>query len=288
LHGLPPLSTSLRHWLASSVGVPNRTGSIWAVGMARDEQVRLPGTLRHLVHQGVDHVVVADNLSSDHTADTVAELAMDLPITLVRDEERGYYQARKISRLARAASRRGAAWIVPFDADELWYGAGETIADVLRRGRGDILPAPVFDHLPAADAPDAIDPYVEIVRRRTEPVTNKVAFRAHLLAAVHQGNHWVNVPGVVHRGLLEIRHFPYLGFNHLRQKVALNADSIAHTSEDVVESWHIAAWTRLDDAALKRAVDIDIPMVTDPAPLGPGAVGTITVTATGRGFSRAP
>ena len=231
--------------------------------------------LRHLVHQGADHLVVADHMSSDRTADAVADLARDLPVTLLQDREPGYYQARKISRLARAASRRGAAWIVPFDADELWYGVGTPVAEVLRGGGADIYPAPAFDHLPTFDAPDAIDPFVEIVRRRTQPSTNKVAFRGHLLAAVHQGNHWVNIPGEVRRGCLEIRHFPFLGLEHLRRKIEINMESFGHTPGVVMGS-HIARWSGLDKSTLKMVVSESGPTVVDPAPLGRGAVGTIT------------
>ena len=119
---------SITHWVAAAFGLPARNGPVWAVVVARDEEVRLPGAIRHLIDQGVDHVVVADNRSTDGTAEAVAAMADELPITLLQDLEPGYYQARKVSRLARAVTRRGASSIVPFDADELWYGAGRRLA----------------------------------------------------------------------------------------------------------------------------------------------------------------
>ena len=142
---------------------------------------------------------------------------------------------------------------MPFDADELWYGVGTSVAEVLHGGDADIYPAPAFDHLPTLDAPDATDPFVEIVRRRTEPGSKKVAFRGHLLAAVHQGNHSVNVPGEAQRGCLEIRHFPFLGLNHLRRKIQTHMQSFERTP-DVVMGSHVVQWARLDESALRSVV----------------------------------
>ena len=232
LNGLPPVSRSLCHWLASSVGLPDRRGPICAVVTARDEQVRLPEALRHLVQQGADHLVVADHMSSDRTAEVVAELARDLPVTALEDREPGGYQARKVSRLAHAACRRG-------------RGASG--------GDADIYPAPAIDHLPTLDVPDATDPFVEIVRCRTEPSTNKVAFRDSLLAAVHQGNHWVNVPAEARRGCLEIRHFPFRSVEHLRRKIETHMKSFERTP-DIVMGSHVVQWPHLDVSTLRRLV----------------------------------
>jgi hypothetical protein len=286
LAGMPTMTRSLRHWITTSVGTPCRTGPVWGVVVARNEEVRLPGSIRHLIDQGVDHVVVADNGSTDHTADLVAEMADELPVTLLQDREPGYYHARKVSRMARAATRRGASWIVPFDADELWYGAGERLSDVLRAGRGDIYPAPMFDHRPSFDLPDTNDPYVEIIDRTVLPGPNKVAMRAHLLTAVHQGNHWLNDPGVVQRGALEIRHFPYLGLEHLRRKVEYTVSAYRHTDFGGDDHSYIIDWEPMNDAELRRAAGPPAPMVTDPAPLGPGVVGTILVPSGPRQESR--
>ena len=92
LDPLPACSRSITHWVAASIGLPARNGPVWAVVLAKDEEVRLPGAIRHLIDQGVDHVVVADNGSTDGTADVVAAMADDLPITLLQDLEPGYYR----------------------------------------------------------------------------------------------------------------------------------------------------------------------------------------------------
>jgi hypothetical protein len=45
----------------------------------------------------------------------------DSRVHVVTDREPAYFQAAKMTRLARAAARAGADWVVPFDADELWF-----------------------------------------------------------------------------------------------------------------------------------------------------------------------
>jgi glycosyltransferase involved in cell wall biosynthesis len=86
--------------------------------MVRDEADIIEGTLRHMADE-VDHLIVADNLSSDGTRDILDTLAKDLPLTVVDDPDPGYTQSAKMSALAeRAAVEQRASWIVPFDAED--------------------------------------------------------------------------------------------------------------------------------------------------------------------------
>ena len=134
----------------------------------------------------------------------------------------------------------------------------------------------MFDHRPSLDAPDSRDPYVDIVTRTASPGPSKVAFRANLFASVHQGNHWVNDPGTVRRGALEIRHFPFLGFEHLRRKLISTAEAYRRTDLAATEWSYVRDWVELDDDALRAvACPPGESMLVDPAPLGQDAVGTI-------------
>ena len=275
LNGLPEVSRSLRHWLASSVGVPDRRGPIWAVVTARDEEVRLPGVLEHLVQQGADHLVVADHMSSDRTADVVAELARDLPITLLQDREPGRYQARKISRLARAASRRGrlgSCRSMPMSSGTASACRSRRFSVAVKltstRRRLSITFRRSTRRMPRI-------PSSRSCGAGPQPSTKKVAFRGHLLAAVHQGNHWVNLPGEVRRGCLEIRHFPFLGLKHLRRKIETHMKSFERTP-DVVMGSHVVHWARLDESTLRSAGERERAYRCRSSPLGRGAVGTIT------------
>ena len=275
----PPLA-GWRQQAKALFGEPDPGGPIWAVMMAQNEEVRVATPVRHLFEQGVDVVVVVDNLSTDRTTEVLAEIARELPLVVVDDRVSGFYQGTTVSRLARGATRHGASRIVPVDADELWYGAGTSLADALRSSTGHILPAQLWDHLPRREDPDSVNPYVDIIRRTVDPVTQHVAFRAHLLAGVHEGSHWVNRPGEVERGRLEVRHFPYLGFDHFRTKLRQGAAALARTDLSASTGTEWRAWGTADDAGVAAAWDLQMarPTIEDPAPLGPGAVGSISQT----------
>ena len=64
----------------TAFGDPDPKGPIWAVMMAQNEEVRISTPVRHLVEQGVDVVVVVNNLSTDRTAEVLGELARGLPL----------------------------------------------------------------------------------------------------------------------------------------------------------------------------------------------------------------
>jgi hypothetical protein len=265
----------VRHPLRAAarlIGAADPTGPIWAVTMVRNEEVRIGGAVRRLVAGGVDVVVVADNLSTDGTRDVLADLARELSVIVVDDREPAYYQGAKMSRLSRAAARHGASWIVPFDADELWYGMGGTISERLRGLRGDAAPAQVFDFLPGADVAGA-DPYVAFTRRTRAPVTRKTAFRAHLLASVATGNHWVAQPVRQVRDALVIRHYPYLDFDHFVRKARDGVAALGLTDHSSGIAGHWRRWAALDGQDLAEAWRevVGGDLVDDPLP--PGSFG---------------
>lgn len=195
LHELNALTWATRSWARRIQDLfvdHDPGGPIWAIMMAQDEERRISTPVRHLIEQGVDIVVVINHRSTDHTREVLAELARELPVVAVENSAEGFYQGALVSRMARAASARNASWILPVDADELWYGVGAPISSVLRGSRATIIKAPVWDHLPIDNGLDSRSPYKEFTKRTVSPGPKHVAFRAHPLASVHEGNHWVN------------------------------------------------------------------------------------------------
>src|SRR5258706_10050034 len=94
--------------------------------LVKDESDVIADTVAHLLSQ-VDEVIVADNLSTDGTRD----LLETMPVTVIDDREVGYYQSAKMTKLARLALSHGHEWVVPCDADEVWYSLFGRLADVL-------------------------------------------------------------------------------------------------------------------------------------------------------------
>lgn len=237
-------------------------GQVWAVSMMRDEADVARAVLDHLADEGVDGIIVADNRSTDGTRDILEDARSSLACQLVviDDPEVGYFQARKITALAALAAEQGAQWIVPFDADEVWYSRGDRLASDLRRmpDGTDVVSAGMLNHFCTALDLDDPCPFRSMTYRRSEPnPMGKVAFRWSDNAEVHQGNHLVTFGGrliarQVHGSgpplpgrdqhlpnLVEIRHFPYRSASHMVRKARNGAEAYRATDlpADVGAHW---------------------------------------------------
>lgn len=221
----------------------------FGIAMVRDEADVIGGTLRHMADE-VDHLIVADNQSTDGTRDILSDLASILPLTVLDDPEPAYYQSSKMSRLAEQAARQGATWIVPFDADEIWFARSGRLREVLP-----VLPpanvalAQLTNHFSTAIDPDEIDPFRRIVWRQAEPASlAKVAFRWEPDAVLHQGNHGVTLPsGASEVWALEVRHFPYRSAEQFVRKARNGAEAYRATDLPESEGAHWRAYGEILD-----------------------------------------
>ncbi len=215
-------------------------GGVWAVGLVRDEGDIVETVVRNLVAQGVERVVIADNLSTDATASVLERLAGSLPVTVLADRLAAHYQAEKTTLLARAAARAGAGWVLPFDADEIWTAPVGTVAGWLEECDADVVQVPVFNHVPTeGDDPGEPDPVRRLRWRKAEPNRlHKVVFRADGRVRLHHGNHGVDRRGRRRRGL-EIRHFPYRSEEQFVRKVRQGSAALAATdlTDEVGKHW---------------------------------------------------
>lgn len=248
-------------------------GSVWAVTMVRDEEDVIAHTIEHLLGQGVQHVLVADNLSTDGTPALLRDMAARWPVTVAHDRLPAMLQEHKVSRLARLATAAGAEWIVPFDADELWCSSSGTLADTLAKSPHSVLAVPMHDHVPSADDdPAEPNPYLRLRRRLVEPkAMGKVAFRAHRLAFVEAGNHFVRhpaAPAVVSD--LFIRHVPFRNAEQVVRKVRQGAEASIAANRDGNFSvhWRALAGRPMDEVVAYYQRD-GYALVDDPAPFTP-------------------
>lgn len=215
--------------------------AVWGVAMVKDEADVIEGTVRHMAAE-VDRLLVADNGSTDGTRDILDQLARTLPLTVVDDPEPAYYQSAKMTALADKAYAEGARWVVPFDADELWW-AEHRVSDICRSAhpRSTVVYAALHDHIASADDVATPDPFRAMVWRRRDPQgLPKVAIRWIPGATIRQGNHGVEHPGG-ERGdwRLSICHFPYRSAEQMRRKAVAGAAAYAATDlpEGMGEHW---------------------------------------------------
>lgn len=237
-----------------------RPGLVWAVTMVKDEADVIAMTVHHLLGQGVDHVLIADNLSTDDTRPILEDMARrDSRIHVVTDSEPAYFQAAKMTRLARAAARAGADWVVPFDADELWFADHGSLAERLRAiaaadprdSTTGVVRARLHDTIPTGGpSPDPTAATCVLDATPTPP--GKVAIRAHRLMGVVVGNHGAQRVGHVADGLC-IAHLQYRSEAQVERKArqGLAAVQLADAPDYVGVHW--SALADLTPEAISRA-----------------------------------
>ena len=245
---------------------------IVAILMVRDEADVIGFTLAHLLAEGVDHVIVSDNGSTDDTPRILRLFAEGGQVTVLDDPDPAYYQADKMTRLAHMAYGMGATWVVPCDADEVIYAPrGETLAEFLSYATADVIRITGYDHIVTEhDDPAVANPFLRIAHRRAfcQPLP-KVCFRAHPEAKLAMGNHDVEHPGTVGRGL-ELRHFQYRSLEQMTRKLRQGKQAYDATDLPSTFGFHWREGGALDDQALAaRWVDLtsEEDLIHDPAPV---------------------
>lgn len=232
--------------------------------MIKDELDILPFTLEHLLGEGVDHLLVADNLSTDGTWEWLNDFAIGKPITLLRDTEVGYYQSRKMTSYYWRASAEGADWVIPFDADEIWFcDDGSTLAETFaRRWNAEYLEVKIHNHFPTRQDPAAEPNPLRRIRHRDPAmsVLTKVAVRCGIGSLViEQGNHGAHADRELRavRSNMTVAHFPWRSPEQFERKVRNGGQAYAATDLPLHQGDHWRQHARIlaeDGPAAIRAV----------------------------------
>jgi len=101
-----------------------RDGPLGLLLLARDEADIIRENITFHLERGVDFVVVTDNGSVDGTRDILAEFSRHANVLVVDEPGEVYDQAQWVGRMFDLAKRHfRAKWVIPADADELWFPA---------------------------------------------------------------------------------------------------------------------------------------------------------------------
>lgn len=249
------------------------------IAMVKDEADVIEGVLRHMADE-VDALIVANNGSTDGTRDILDRLAGELPLTVLDDPDPAYHQSAKMSALAARAADAGADWIVPFDADEIWFALEDRISVVLAGLDCQVAVAELTNHFCTSVDVDDADPFRSMVWRQAEPARlPKVAFRYQPRTVIHQGNHGVTLPyGGVWRTVLQVRHFPYRSAAQMVRKARNGAAAYRATDLPADQGAHWRQYGEIIDRHGPEALEAvfqehfwylsptDSGLVRDPAP----------------------
>ena len=218
--------------------------------MVRDEEDIIGQVVEHMLTQ-VDALIVLNNRSVDRTTEILHSLESDR-VSIVNDPTVGYEQSKKMTSLAHTAHGWfGADWIVPFDADEIWYAPNGHIGRYLETVPADIhvVPASLYDHVcTGVDDPNEPNPVKRLQWRRdyAAPLP-KVACRYREDMVIGMGNHDVSYTdkGASGRERLAIRHFPYRSVDQIIRKVRNGAEAYAATDLPVHYGAHWRQWGQI-------------------------------------------
>lgn len=236
--------------------------TVVGVTMVRDEADIIEPVVRHMLTQ-VDAVIVANNNSVDGTNDILYELQQTHSNLIVYfDDVVGYEQSKKMTALAHMAREEFRAdWIVPFDADEIWYAPpGTTIGRFLEvRPNMHIVEANLYDHVATGlDNQLEPNPIARMHWRRgyAAPLP-KVAVRYAKGLQIEMGNHgasYRNLTPRVSKDRLAIRHFPYRSPGQVIRKIRNGAEAYAATDLPEHFGAHWRSWGRILDERGEGAI----------------------------------
>jgi hypothetical protein len=227
--------------------------------LVRDEEDILEAILDYSFYQGVDFVLVTDNLSEDRTPQILERYARHQRLAWRRETDDDYAQRKWVTSMARAAATDyGADWVINSDADEFWWPIEGSLKSVLEAVPPDVggVAVPRYNFIPMPEV-DNRPFYERMTVRMTNsvhadgaPLGPKAVHRAHPKIWVSQGNHRVKGDGlgpVVPTVSLEILHFPMRSYTQFENKIINGGRAYLRNTDKALFGRH---WRKLYETYL--------------------------------------
>lgn len=225
--------------------------SVIGLAMVRDEADVIEHTVRHMLAQDLDLVVVADNLSTDGTREILDAIVQEgYRLVVVDDPDPAYRQSEKMTEMANTWATTG-DWVVPFDADELWGVRGRrTLADALKLSGASVVAGKPWVHVPTMPRGHIDCPFEAMPDRMPVQETwPKAALKWSEGLVIEQGNHWTKSPVA---DALDIRHFQYRSLEHMKRKVRNGTEALELADLPADSGAHWRQMATLSDATLRQ------------------------------------
>lgn len=213
---------------------------VFAVMMVKNEEDVIGHNIEWIQTQNIDHIFVANNMSTDNTKKILLELSEKYGnITIHYDNQFAYEQSSKMNRWIQECYEMGADIIIPIDADEIWYSKvpNKTLGEVLRENSdGDcVFEASAVDFIPTDNDVEDDNPFNSMIYIKVNSDSFKsVAFTKYLNASITMGNHDViNHPGNTNaiKNLIGIKHYQYRSFDQFVKKMRNGKNVIEQSSQ---------------------------------------------------------
>lgn len=224
--------------------------------LVKDEADIIEYVLDHL-HDQVDEVEIYDNNSTDGTREILERRGERWH----EDPEVGYFQDKKTTAAARAANKRGHSWVLPCDADEIWYVPdGRSISEYMSGIAPDVrvVTGRLYNHIPSSldDSRDT-NPISRIGwRQKSHGALPKVCVHMGPDVSIHMGNHGASfagfgltVPGLV------LRHFSWRTREQYLRKIRNGEAAYAATNMDASVGAHWRMFEGASDEAILEHFD---------------------------------
>lgn len=208
--------------------------------MVKNEEDVIEHNIEWLQSQDIDHIFVANNMSTDNTKNILKSLSEKYNnITIIYDNQFAYEQATKMNKWINMCYEMGADIIIPIDADEIWYSKipEKTLGQVLKENcEGDcVFEATAIDFIPTENDLNTDNPFESMIYMKANSDSfQSVAFTKHLNSSITMGNHSVNNhPGNSNmiRNLIGIKHYQYRSFDQFVRKMRNGKNVMEQSSQ---------------------------------------------------------